>query len=167
VRCHIVILVGLAAAMPCHARGMDARNPDWQTYVEDQSGTRAEYPAGIFSSDAGAPTIGVGKSFENDDGSARLEIYALINSDHDDPASYLAKKFAFRRSELEYDRVARRFFAVSGVKGDLVYYSRCNFPHGRDGAIHCVYLTYPHSETKAWDAIVTRISWSLRPKGRR
>jgi hypothetical protein len=167
VRCHIVILVGLAAVVPCHARGMDARNPDWQTYVESQSGTRAEYPAGIFSGEPGAPTIGIGKSFETDDGTARLEVYALSNSDHDNPATYVAKKFAFRRAELEYDRIAPRFFALSGVKGTMEYYSRCNFPHGRNGPIHCVYLTYPHSETKAWDAIVTRISWSLRPKGSR
>jgi len=167
VRCPIVVLVALAAAVPCHAQGMDASSPDWQTYVDGQSATRAEYPAGIFSADAGAPTIGNGKSFETDDGTARLEIYALANSDHDSPASYVAKKFAFRRSELEYDRVASRFFALSGVKGDMVYYSRCNFPQGRNGPIHCVYLTYPHGETKAWDAIVTRISWSLRPRSSR
>jgi hypothetical protein len=169
VRRPVLILIGLAAALPCHAQAMDPRalSPDWQTYVEPEHGTRAEYPAGVFLADAGPPTIGDGKSFETDDGTARLEIYALENSERDSPASYVAKKFAYRRSELEYDRIARGFFALSGVKNDMVYYSRCNFPGGRRGAIHCVYLTYPHRETKAWDAIVTRVSWSLRPKGGR
>jgi hypothetical protein len=169
VRRPVLILIGFAAALPCRAQGLDGRDlsPDWETYVEAQSGTHVEYPAGIFSFDAGAPTIGNGKSFETDDGTARLEIYALANSERDSPASYVAKKFAYRRSELEYDRIARGFFALSGVKDNMVYYSRCNFPAGRRGTIHCVYLTYPHRETKAWDAIVTRVSWSLRPKGGR
>jgi hypothetical protein len=31
--------------------------------------------------------------------------------------------------------------------------------------MQCIYLLYPQAETRAWDAIVTRISRSLRPTG--
>jgi hypothetical protein len=31
--------------------------------------------------------------------------------------------------------------------------------------MQCIYLLYPQAETPAWDAIVTRISRSLRPAG--
>ena len=51
-----------------------------------------------------------------------------------------------------------RFFAVSGIRDGEVYYSRCNF-HGR---MHCIYISYPQRELRAWDGIVTRISLSLR-----
>jgi hypothetical protein len=43
----------------------------------------------------------------------------------------------------------------------LIYYSRCNF--SRAGAMHCFDLVYPKEEERAWDAVVTRISLSLRP----
>ena len=45
----------------------------------------------------------------------------------------------------------------------MVYYSRCNFSAAGGGAVHCFDLTYPQREERAWDAIVTRISRSLRP----
>jgi hypothetical protein len=168
--CPLVLLLALgvfSGATPCGAEisGLASvpRDAGWQTYVDAQHGTRVEYPAGVFSEEAGAPTIGTGRAFRTSDGRAHLEIYSLLNRDRNTPASYVAKNFSLRRAALEYDRVAPDFFALSGIQQDMVYYSRCNFPDGRNGAIHCVYLTYPHGETKAWDAIVTRISRSLRP----
>jgi len=44
-----------------------------------------------------------------------------------------------------------------------VRYSRCNFSSEAGGAIHCFDLVYPQAESRSWDAIVTRISRSLRP----
>ena len=44
----------------------------------------------------------------------------------------------------------------------VILYSRCNFSQGRR-AIHCFDLLYPQEEKRSWDAIVTRISLSLRP----
>jgi hypothetical protein len=49
------------------------------------------------------------------------------------------------------------------VRDDTIYYSRCNFSRFGTPAIHCVDLVYPAREERAWDAIVTRISLSLRP----
>jgi hypothetical protein len=162
-----LLLIAAVTATPCRAEVSasfgGSRGLSWETHVDARSGTRAEYPAAMFPVDAGATTIGSGQSFQTADGRARLEIYALPNRDHDSPASYVASKLAFRRSALTYDRVAPAFFAVSGTRRGMVYYSRCNFPDGRSGDIHCVYLMYPERETKAWDAIVTRISLSLRP----
>jgi hypothetical protein len=47
---------------------------------------------------------------------------------------------------------------VSGVRDGTVYYSRCNFY----GDMHCIYMAYPERELRSWDAIVTRVSLSLR-----
>jgi hypothetical protein len=63
------------------------------------------------------------------------------------------------RTQLDY-QVAASFFAISAVKDDTIYYSRCNFSRS---AIHCFDLVYPAGEKHAWDSIVTRISLSLRP----
>ena len=48
--------------------------------------------------------------------------------------------------------------AVSGYRGDQIWYARCNFGRTR---LNCVALNYPASEKRDWDAIVTRISNSL------
>ena len=66
------------------------------------------------------------------------------------------------RSALDYTRIARSFFAISSEHDGVILYSRCNFSRaGR--AIHCFDLVYPQEEKRSWDAVVTRISLSLRP----
>ena len=59
--------------------------------------------------------------------------------------------------------MTRTFFAISSVRQGLIFYSRCNFSADAGGAIHCFDLVYPQQEKRAWDALVTRISRSLRP----
>jgi len=75
----------------------------------------------------------------------------------------LRNNLRIARAALEYERVTRSFFAISSIREGVVYYSRCNFSWHAGGAVHCFDLTYPQQEERAWDAIVTRISRSLRP----
>jgi hypothetical protein len=67
------------------------------------------------------------------------------------------------KSGLDYVRIARSFFAISSERDDVILYSRCNFSGGARGVIHCFDLKYPREEKRSWDAVVTRISLSLRP----
>jgi hypothetical protein len=55
-------------------------------------------------------------------------------------------------------RITRSFFAISSERDGVILYSRCNFSGAARGAIHC-----PQQEKRSWDAVVTRISLSLRP----
>jgi hypothetical protein len=134
----------------------------WTAYT-DAAGTRVEYPANVFSRESGRPEIGTGKRFSTADGRAHLSIYTLPNSRGQSPASYLKQNMKGPRSALNYDRVARNFFAVSTNRNGTVLYRRCNFSRNRGGTMHCIDLAYPQSEKRAWDAPVTRISRSLRP----
>jgi hypothetical protein len=133
---------------------------DWRTFVVPQYGTTVEYPAGIFVP-AGAPEKGIGQRFDRSDGRAVLSIYSRDNEQGDTPAGYLRKNLRVGRSAIEYQRVTRSFFAISMEREGMIYYSRCNFSRAR--AIHCFDLVYPKEEERAWDAVVTRISLSLRP----
>jgi hypothetical protein len=135
---------------------------EWTTYA-DAAGTRVEYPADVFSQESGRPEIGTGKRFTTADGRAQLSIYTLANSRGQSPASYLKTNMKGPRSKLNYDRVARNFFAVSTNRNGTVLYRRCNFSGNRGGTMHCIDLAYPLSEKRAWDGPVTRISRSLRP----
>ncbi len=81
------------------------------------------------------------------------------NLANNSPAAFLAKKHP--PSPIQYQRVTPRFFAVSGYKGDKVWYDRCNFS-GR--LVHCVLINYSAEEEHAWDDVVTRMSLSLSGK---
>jgi hypothetical protein len=155
-------LVSSAGADTPDRTGGSAGDPAWRTYVDPDRGTAVEYPAGVFSVEAGAPERGSGQEFHTKDGRARLIIYTLANEERRSPKSYLRRHLLLAPGTLQYTRVTHQFFAISGTRNDDVFYSRCNFPHRRHGDMRCIFLEYPERETKAWDAIVTRISLSLR-----
>jgi hypothetical protein len=130
----------------------------WQRYT-GPGGTRDDVPAGLFARQRGLSDKGVGEEWTTRDGRARLAIYVLRNDDDYTPVSYLKRYLREPPSQIDYRRVTSTFFAVSKVGGNRIFYRRCNFAN----AIHCVELSYPKNEKRAWDQIVTRISLSLRP----
>jgi hypothetical protein len=155
------LVTAAGADTPDSIAGLD-RDPDWRTYVDPDRGTAVEYPAAVFSVQAGAPERGTGQEFRTQDGRARLVIYTLPNEERHSPRSYLERHLLLARGALEYTRVTRHFFAISGMRDAEIFYSRCNFPRGRRGDMRCIFLQYPQREAEAWDEIVTRVSLSLR-----
>lgn len=157
---------GLAAVLVTASVSSDADARyalDWQTFTIPGFGTEVEYPAAIFEVSDGRPEQGVGERLRSTDGRAVLTIYSRENDASETPASYLKSHLRLARSSLDYERVASTFFAISSVSQGLIFYSRCNFSSEMGGAVHCFDLIYPQREQRAWDAIVTRISRSLRP----
>jgi hypothetical protein len=134
----------------------------WSTYVTPRFGTTVTLPTGIFMP-AGSPEKGVGQRFSTPDGHSSISIYALDNKLGDSPAIYLARNLRVENSAIEYKRITRSFFAISMEHNGMVYYSRCNFVRQDIPSIHCFDLQYPQQEKRSWDAVVTRISLSLRP----
>jgi hypothetical protein len=155
-----IILVALACGALAGVQSRESAN--WRTFEVPDFGTKIQYPADIFSP-AGQPEMGLGQRFERADGRAVLSIYARPNKAGETPRTYLRKHLRVNRSALDYMRIARSFFAVSSERDGIILYSRCNFSGGARGVIHCFDLKYPRQEKRSWDAVVTRISLSLRP----
>jgi hypothetical protein len=159
----VLLLAGAAWIEPSNAQSQWSERDDdvsWTTYSVPQFGTRVAYPASLFSVSEGEPELGFGERFRTSDGRAVFSVYSRANAGGETPRSYLRKNLRRPRSDLDYHRVAPSFFAISEETEDKIYYSRCNFSNA---AIHCFDLVYPAAEKRAWDAIVTRISRSLRP----
>src|SRR5947207_1800766 len=134
----------------------------WSNYVNPEMGITVEYPANIFSVKAeGAPRQGSGTTFGTPDDRGKLAVYVVANEQRENPQSYLKNHLRIDPSRLTYKRITDKFFAISGMRDDLTFYSRCNFVMEQNGKMHCVYLEYPNREERAWDRIVTRISRSL------
>jgi hypothetical protein len=148
--------IAFFSALALWAPAVSAQPVRWTTFSIPQTGTTVDFPASIFTEEAGKPD-GQGQRFRTSDGRADITIQAAPNISNDSPAGFLAKKNP--PSRIQYKRVTSRFFAVSSYKGDKVFYDRCNFSARM---VHCVLINYPASEEQDWDGIVTRISLSLR-----
>jgi hypothetical protein len=135
---------------------------DWRTFEVPDFGTSIQYPASIFAP-AGKTEKGVGQRFESADGRAALSIYSRPNDAGENPTTYLRHNLRVALSASDYVRITRSFFAISTERHGVILYSRCNFSGGVRGVIHCFDLKYPQQEKRSWDAVVTRISLSLRP----
>jgi len=155
----LLACAGAAVAQPLVAAPV-AAPPQWMTYA-DRAGTRVDYPSGIFSSTPACRRAN-GVALRSGDARARAlpsmrrrtarAARRRATSAHISPA---------RAPALDYRRIAKNFFVVSGVhEGEnLLQPLQLRRRH------RCIasYMTYPKSEEKAWDAIVTRMSLSLRP----
>jgi len=62
--------------------------------------------------------------------------------------------------DITYKKIGSDFYAVSGTRGEMIYYERCNFPN--DDVLTRLYVSYPAAEKAKWDPIVARIGRSLR-----
>jgi hypothetical protein len=152
-----------AALLPAAAAAQTLPVSSWRTYFDENTGTRVDFPEGLFVP-AGSPSRGAGRHFRTPDGRAEFSIYTLSSARGESPRSYLQNNLKVPRTVLNYERVTNQFFAVSSLHRGRIYYSRCNFAPNPSGPMHCIYLAYPGREKKAWDAVVTRISLSLRPR---
>jgi hypothetical protein len=134
-----------------------AADTEWRRYVIPSSGTSVDMPVSIFTSDAGAPENGTGRRFFTEDRRADLTVQSLPNPGNDSPGSFLAKMRP--PAGIIYKRITSDFFVVSSVRGDRIWYNRCNRGQGR---MSCVLINYPAAEKRQWDEVVTRISRTLR-----
>ena len=145
----LLLVVTLAATSPSVAQDQTS----WKHYV-GSSGTRIAFPVDVFPRDAGPAEQGTGQRFRTADGTGQLAIYSLSNPLHESPTTYLIHRLKVPRATIKYQKVTPRFFVLSSARDGFIYYSRCNFAR----RIHCIYLTYPEQEKRAWDGIVTRVS---------
>jgi hypothetical protein len=159
----MLVVCSMLATAEARLSGRYSEAFAWKTFTIADFGTQVEYPAGIFSVADGKAEKGVGERLRSADGRALLTIYSRDNEAEDTPASYLKNNLRLPRSALDYERVTQTFFAISSTRQSLIFYSRCNFSADAGGVLHCFDLVYPQREQRAWDAIVTRISRSLRP----
>jgi hypothetical protein len=147
-----LVTAGIIAAAPAIAA-----DTEWRRYVIPSTGTSVEMPVSIFSSDAEVPDGGTGRKFFTEDRRADLTVQSVANPANDSPATFLAKMSP--PAGIVYKRVSSGFFVVSSIRGDRIWYNRCN---RGNGSMNCVMINYPAAEKRQWDGVVTRISKTLR-----
>jgi hypothetical protein len=148
----VTLSPALASAQDWPAPGQH----EWRRYVVAETRASVDIPTAVFSDDAGVPDSGPGRRFVTADGRANLTVQSVPNDTGDSPAVFLARKNP--PTGIVYRRVTPHFFVVSSVRGETIWYNRCN----RAGRyMNCVLINYPAAEKRQWDAVVTRISRTL------
>jgi hypothetical protein len=145
----VTIAVGLSMV------SASARAESWTNYRIPETGSSVDIPTSIFTEDVGKPD-GYGQRLRSADGRADLTVQAGPIEPGVSPAAFLASKNP--PPGIVYKRVTPRFFVVSSIKRDKIWYDRCNF---EARYVHCVLINYPAAEKRQWDGIVARVSHSL------
>ncbi|HVZ13580.1 MAG TPA: hypothetical protein VG894_03880 [Bauldia sp.] len=152
IRTWLALLLVLAPAAAAQTR--------WTTYANARFGTTADYPADLFTRRDPEPENGDGVRLHSADGRATLTIFGHYNSENDTPARYYES--IVDKTGVTYKTIAKTYYVASGQRGADIFYERCNFRPGDRATVDCFELTYPARDKKMWDAIVARISKSLR-----
>jgi hypothetical protein len=150
----------LLFAVVLFAAASAAAQNRWTTYANPRFGTIIDYPADLFPQADPPPENGDGQAFRSRDGRTRLAVWGSYNVGPYTPESYLDE--IAKPASVTYRRVTAGYFVVSGTRGGDIYYERCNFAPKPDDRIHCFEATYPAADKAAMDAILPRLSQSLR-----
>jgi hypothetical protein len=156
----IVVVLGLLVAAPAIAAPAGS---GWGRYRDRDAGVAFDFPSHIFAMES-AEQSRQGTVFTSIDGRSRIRVFGFANDERDTPARYLKRIARPGEANFTYVRTTGRFFVASGTRDGMIFYRRCNFAGG-NGQVGCLQLDYPRAEKRAFDAVVTRISRSLRVVG--
>ncbi|NJO53724.1 MAG: hypothetical protein HC829_01805 [Bacteroidales bacterium] len=133
----------------------------WITYKNPRFGTTADVPRHMVQRQLPDPANGDGRTWTSEDGRAKVAVFGGFNALELTPERYIEDIYADLLAHADYRRTTATWFVISGTRDDVVFYNRCNFTPDLS-VQHCIALSYPASDARAWDAAVTRISKSLR-----
>lgn len=150
------LLAASLVLLTCIALPRAALSAEWATFA-DGRGTSVQYPRDVFSV-PGPEGTPAGPVLQSADGRSRLHVFTLANERRASPAEFIRRAVTHDNERLSYKRVTGRFLVFSDARDDLILYRRCNFA---GTAIHCFDIRYPRGEKRAFDAVVTRMSYSL------
>ena len=144
--------LGLCISVALSATCAVAQPEDRWVTISD-AGLQVQYPSGVFSVLAGPTERYSGQRFTSFDGSAQFAFWR-----GESPANFLRRTLVVKPEQLIYRRITPRFFVVSSIRNENIFYSRCNFSR----RVKCFYMEYPAEQKRSWDRTVTRMSYSLR-----
>ena len=147
------LLLVLAYAAPVQGQ-------DFRRFQDDRFGTAALVPDGWRRQPADPRWDGT--RFLSPDAKGSLVIYGVPATG--DAREHFRTMSVLPGERVTYQRLAGRWFVVSGFKGDRIFYRRGLRACG--GKVwHHIAFEYPVERKRAYDKIVTYASLSLRPGG--
>lgn len=149
-----------AAANPAHFTGPST---DWATIKHPRRGFMIAYPASVFKPQDGVAD-GDGRAFVSPDGKARLLVGTFENTADFDIGAYRAYLLSenYKGARLDYERTKDKWFVISGVRGDTMFYERVSFTCGGK-LVNSWAMLYPVAERRLYDRIVELVARTYHP----
>jgi len=145
------------------AQAARAQTGNWPLYEHPKLGFSLRYPAGVFVPQPDERMVD-GRLFVSRDGRTRLAVGAFANSDGLSLKAYRAYvlRETYAGAELDYAPVRRRWFVLSGARGEMTFYQRVAFVCG-GRTINSWAMIYPTDEKDLYDRIVERVHRTYTP----
>lgn len=159
------LALGLDAAVAPHnavARDSQPTRPanftDWATITNTRFGFQIAYPSAILLP-VESPEGNDGRVLRSADGKARMIVATFDNAENLSLTAYRSFLLSdiYHGTELDYQPLKPRWFVLSGVKGDQIFYERVTFSCG-GRLINSWALTYPAAQRALYDRVVERIA---------
>jgi hypothetical protein len=140
-----------------------AKLKQWQTIENERFGFVIAYPGSVFMPRVGVPSQ-EGHVLVSHDGGARLLVGAFANDNEATLSEYREQLLTenYQGADIDYAPVRKRYFVLSGTRGDMHFYERVSFTCGGK-LINSWALLYPVSERRTYDRIVEAIARTYSP----
>lgn len=150
---------GIALAFVLIACTVCVAAEGWRTYRNSRFGATAQFPAN-WAMDP-EPDNNDGRSITSPDKRAKIVI-AGIRAEIDAPDDDIALRAKPNEGEvITYQKRAKGWIVVSGTRGDTIFYRKSILTCG--GSIwNDLSIEYPSADQEKYDALVKRVSASLR-----
>jgi hypothetical protein len=157
----LFLLLLLAASG--EAMAQRARLKDWSTIQNDRYGFLLAYPGSIFTPREGTSPE-EGQVLVSRDGNARLLVAAFENESEATLEEYREQLLSenYNGAKIDYAPVKKKWFVVSGTRGEMHFYERVSFTCGGK-LINSWALLYPAAERGLYDRVVEAIADSYTP----
>ena len=140
-----------------------AKLKDWSTIENERFGFLLAYPGSIFTPREGASPE-EGQVLVSRDGNARLLVAAFENESEATLEEYRDQLLSenYNGAKIDYAPVKKKWFVVSGTRGEMHFYERVSFTCGGK-LINSWALLYPAAERRIYDRVVEAIADSYTP----
>jgi len=140
-----------------------ARLKQWQTIENERYGFMIAYPGSVFAPRDAVPSQD-GNVLVSHDGGARLLVGAFANDTEATLAEYREQLLTenYEGADIDYAPVRKRYFVLSGTRGDMHFYERVSFTCGGK-LINSWALLYPVAERRTYDRIVEAVARTYSP----
>ncbi len=131
---------------------------DWATIHNKRFGFSIAYPANILFP-APTPSGQDGRVLQSKDGRAKMLVATFENGENLSLSGYrdFLLSDIYAGTKLDYAPQKARWFVLSGVRGDQMFYERVTFSCGGK-LINSWAMLYPTAERKLYDKVVEAIA---------
>jgi hypothetical protein len=139
-----------------------AQELDWAVYNDDVYGCSLDYPRSVFSPDA--EQAGEPQRFSSAEEDIYFRVMGAKNASGWTPREIRRRYLqAEMPGDITYERTKPEFLVLSGFRDKNIFYTKVAV--SADRSVACILdITYPPSQKRRFDAIVTRMSHSFMVK---